>query len=76
MPVVLNAGAWTHYSFALCDACAPARRAAGRGAHLRPQAAAEEFRHTSVVEPHAVLTIAGEGIDGYHRALQVIAERR
>ena len=36
-PVVLNAAAWTHYSYALFDACAQLDRAAGRGAHLRPR---------------------------------------
>ena len=37
-PVVLNAAAWTHYSYALYDACAQLDGAAGRGAHLRPGA--------------------------------------
>ncbi len=39
-PVVLNAAAWTHYSYALFDACAQLDRSAGGGAHLRPLAAA------------------------------------
>ena len=39
-PVVLNAAAWTHYSWAIFDACAPAHRAVGGGAHLRAGAAA------------------------------------
>ena len=33
----------------------------------------EEFRDTSVIEPHAVATIAGQGIDGYRQALEVLA---
>ena len=46
---VLNPAAWTHYSYALRDACAQLHRAAGRGAHQRPRVAREEFRHNSVV---------------------------
>jgi 3-dehydroquinate dehydratase-2 len=73
--VVLNAGAWTHYSLALWDACAQLT------AHLvevhisDPKQRAEEFRHTSVVEPHAATTIAGKGIDGYRQALVFLADR-
>ena len=40
-----------------------------------PKQRPEEFRHTSVVEPHAVATIAGQGIDGYRQALEVVAAR-
>ncbi len=38
-PVVLNAGAWTHYSLRPARRLRPAHRAAGGGAHLRPEAA-------------------------------------
>ena len=38
-----------------------------------PKARPEEFRRVSVVEPHAVATIAGEGIDGYRQALGILA---
>jgi 3-dehydroquinate dehydratase-2 len=33
----------------------------------------EQFRHTSVVTPHAVAVVAGEGIAGYRRALTILA---
>jgi 3-dehydroquinate dehydratase-2 len=33
----------------------------------------EEFRHSSVVTPHALEVIAGHGIQGYRMALEVIA---
>jgi 3-dehydroquinate dehydratase-2 len=39
--------------------------------HQRP----EEFRHTSVVTPHAIEVIAGHGIDGYRLALELLASR-
>jgi len=72
-PVVLNAGAWTHYSYALFDACAQLVAPLVEVHLSDPKQRPEEFRHTSVVEPHAELTIAGEGVDGYHRALQHLA---
>ena len=72
-PVVLNAGAWTHYSYAIFDACAqlvaPLVEVHISDPHQRP----EEFRHTSVVTPYAVEVVAGHGIDGYRMALEVIA---
>lgn len=72
-PVVLNAAAWTHYSFAIFDACAqlvgPLVEVHISDPSLRP----EEFRHTSVVTPHALAVIAGHGIEGYRMALARIA---
>ena len=68
-----NAGAWTHYSLALWDACAQLSAPLVEVHISDPQQRAEEFRHTSVVEPHAVLTIAGQGIDGYRQALAHLA---
>ena len=72
-PVVLNAGAWTHYSYALFDACAQLSAPLVEVHISDPKQRPEQFRHTSVVEPHAVRTIAGQGIDGYRQALEVIA---
>ena len=72
-PVVLNAGAWTHYSLALHDACAQLTAPLVEVHISDPKQRPEEFRHHSVVEPHAVATIAGEGVDGYRRALERIA---
>ncbi len=52
--VVLNAGAWTHYSLALWDACAQLSAPLVEVHISDPKQRPEEFRHTSVVEPHAV----------------------
>jgi 3-dehydroquinate dehydratase II len=72
-PVVLNAGAWTHYSLALYDACAQLTATLVEVHLSDPTRRPEEFRHHSVVTPHAVQVIAGRGVDGYHEALQVIS---
>jgi len=72
-PVVLNAAAWTHYSLALYDALAQLTAPLVEVHISEPKQRPEEFRHTSYVEPHAVATIAGQGIDGYRQALEVVA---
>lgn len=72
-PVVLNAGAWTHYSLALYDACAQLSAALVEVHLSDPTQRPEEFRHHSVVTPHAVAVVSGKGADGYREALEVIA---
>lgn len=73
-PVVLNAGAWTHYSLALYDACAQLTAPLVEVHLSDPMQRAEEFRHTSVVTPHARAVIAGKGVTGYHEALIVVGD--
>ncbi|MFT4008564.1 MAG: type II 3-dehydroquinate dehydratase [Nocardioidaceae bacterium] len=73
-PVVLNAGAWTHYSYALFDACGQLTAPLVEVHISEPKQRPEEFRHTSVIEPHAAVTIAGEGIEGYRSALVSLGE--
>jgi 3-dehydroquinate dehydratase-2 len=72
-PVVLNAAAWTHYSWAIFDACAQLTAPLVEVHLSDPAQRPEEFRHTSVVTPHAVRVIAGHGVDGYRRALETVA---
>lgn len=72
-PVVLNAAAWTHYSWALYDACAQLTAPLVEVHISDPSQRPEEFRHTSVVTPHAVAVVAGQGVDGYRQALERIA---
>ena len=72
-PVVLNAAAWTHYSYALFDACAQLTAPLVEVHISAPSKRPEEFRHTSVVTPYAVEVIAGHGIEGYRMALERIA---
>lgn len=72
-PVVLNPAAFTHYSYALRDACAMLTAPLVE-VHLTNPAAREEFRHTSVVAAVATGTIAGFGLDSFRLALRAIAK--
>ena len=72
-PVVLNAAAWSHYSYAIFDACAQLVAPLVEVHLSDPSQRPEEFRHTSVVTPHAVEVIAGHGVDSYRLALELIA---
>ena len=73
IPVVLNPAAFTHFSYAVRDACAQ-RTAPLIEVHLSNPAAREEFRHNSVVAGVASGTIAGFGLQSYVLALRAIAE--
>lgn len=75
IPVVLNAAAWTHYSYAIYDACAQLTAPLVEVHISDPTQRPEVFRHTSVVTEHAVAVVAGKGIDGYREALEVIAAK-
>ncbi|MBL1067276.1 type II 3-dehydroquinate dehydratase [Streptomyces sp. 7-21] len=72
VPVVLNPGAFTHYSYGLRDA-ASQRTAPLIEVHISNPYRREEFRHTSVVGAVASGTIAGFGIDSYLLALRAVA---
>jgi 3-dehydroquinate dehydratase II len=74
-PVVLNPGAWSHYSYALRDACAMLT-APLIEVHISNIHAREEFRHHSVISAVATGVICGLGVDGYRLALEHIARRQ
>ncbi len=71
-PVVLNPAAFTHYSYALRDACAMLTVPLVE-VHISNPAAREEFRHVSVISSVASGTIAGFGVDSYRLALRAVA---
>jgi len=73
-PVVLNPAAFTHYSYALRDACAMLTAPLVE-VHLTNPHTREEFRHTSVVSGVATGVIAGFGPDSYRLALRAVAGR-
>jgi 3-dehydroquinate dehydratase II len=72
VPMVLNPGAFTHYSYALRDALAM-RTAPLVEVHMSNPSARETFRHTSVVAAVADGTVAGFGMLSYELALRAIA---
>jgi 3-dehydroquinate dehydratase-2 len=71
--VIINAGAWTHYSYALRDALAILKVPIIE-AHMSNIHAREEFRHTSVVSPLAKGLICGFGIQSYLLGLRAAVE--
>jgi 3-dehydroquinate dehydratase-2 len=66
--LVLNPGAWTHYSWAIHDALEIAALPAVE-VHLSDVETREEWRRVSVIRDLCVETIAGRGPDGYREAL-------
>ena len=70
--IVVNPGAFTHYSWALHDALA-AFEGPVVELHLSNPDAREPWRRTSVVAPVATGTIAGFGGDGYRLAIEAVA---
>ncbi len=70
--VVINAGAWTHYSRAIGDALELARVPAVE-VHISEIHSREDWRRVSVFEGMVIAQISGKGPDGYHEALEVLA---
>jgi 3-dehydroquinate dehydratase II len=66
--IVLNPGAWTHYSWAIRDALEIAALPAVE-VHLSAIEAREEWRRVSVVRELCLATVSGEGVEGYREAL-------
>lgn len=72
--VVLNAGAYTHYSYAIADAIS-AINIPVIEVHITNVHARETFRRTSVIAPVCAGSIAGFGASSYVLALHALAGR-
>ena len=73
--LVINAGAWTHYSYALHDAL-EALDVPKVEVHLSNVYAREEWRKVSVISPAVDAVVAGMGAHGYVAAVRYVLERR
>jgi 3-dehydroquinate dehydratase-2 len=67
--VLLNPGAWTHYSYAIRDALELTGLPAVE-VHLSDIEHREEWRRVSVIRDLCVASVAGQGVDGYREGLE------
>ena len=68
---VINAGAWTHYSYAIRDALEITKLPAVE-VHLSDIQHREEWRRRSVFEGLVLGVVSGKGPDGYREALEMV----
>ncbi|MDX6648628.1 MAG: 3-dehydroquinate dehydratase [Solirubrobacteraceae bacterium] len=66
--IVLNPGAWTHYSWAIHDALELSGLPAVE-VHLSDVTVREAWRRTSVIGDLCIASVVGKGVQGYHDAL-------
>ena len=72
--LILNPGAWTHYSWAIRDALEVAGIPAVE-VHLSAVDQREEWRRLSVIRDLCIGWVHGKGVDGYRDALLMLRER-
>jgi 3-dehydroquinate dehydratase-2 len=70
--ILVNAGAWTHYSRAIADALELTRLPAVE-VHLSDVEARQDWRRTSVFDGLVLGKVSGKGPDGYREALALLA---
>lgn len=75
--VVLNPAAFTHYSYALRDACAAVTQSGLKlvEVHISNPHSREIFRQNSVISAVATGVIAGFGFSSYHLAIRQLSGR-
>lgn len=71
--LIINPGAWTHYSYAIRDALEMVR-APVIEVHLSDISSREEWRRHSVISDVCAHTISGKGPGGYSEALSCLEE--
>ena len=70
--IVINPGAYTHYSYAIRDALASVSHIKKIEVHISNVNEREEFRHISVTEPVCNVQIVGQGLKGYIMAIDML----
>ena len=73
--IVINPGAYTHYSFAIHDALASVTTIPKVEIHISDITAREEFRKISVTAPACDKQIYGQGLPGYLQAIDFVLEK-
>ena len=68
---IINAGAWTHYSYAIRDALEIAKLPVVE-VHLSDITSREEWRRHSVFDGLVLGVVSGKGAEGYNDALQML----
>jgi 3-dehydroquinate dehydratase-2 len=68
---IINAGAWTHYSYAIRDALEIAGVPVVE-VHLSDVSTREEWRRHSVFESVVLGVVSGKGSEGYREALELL----
>jgi 3-dehydroquinate dehydratase II len=71
---IINAGAWTHYSWGIRDALEVAGVPAVE-VHISDVKNRDDWRSVSVFDGLMLDVISGEGAEGYRRALEIVKER-
>jgi 3-dehydroquinate dehydratase-2 len=69
--LLLNPGAWTHYSWAIRDALDLTGLPAVE-VHISSVSEREDWRSLSVIRDLCVGTVEGKGVDGYRQALELL----
>ena len=69
--LILNPGAWTHYSYAIRDALEVCGLPAVE-VHISEVDSREEWRRHSVIRDLCVGRVQGKGVDGYRDALEIL----
>jgi 3-dehydroquinate dehydratase-2 len=70
---IINPGSWTHYSYAIRDALELSGVPAVE-VHISDVDSREEWRRKSVLEGLVIGRVAGEGLDGYRHALEMLRD--
>ena len=74
--IVINPGAFTHYSYAIRDALASVEDIPKIEVHISNVHKREEFRHVSVTAPVCTGQVVGLGLKGYLYAMEALIENK